>query len=102
MICPSYVLTHFRLIDVFTKALEKDQFIILHNKSGRHDILSNLRESIKNIYIKNKNKKMFSQLPGIHYLSSLFIFYNTRPMTLRQNVFWLYIQATDHQNFPWR
>jgi hypothetical protein len=40
IISPSYVLTHFQLIGVFTKALGKDQFVTLHNKLGLHDIHS--------------------------------------------------------------
>ncbi|BBG95721.1 wall-associated kinase 2 [Prunus dulcis] len=40
IISPSYVPTRFQLADIFTKALGKDQFVILRDKLGLHDIHS--------------------------------------------------------------
>ncbi|KAI5318935.1 hypothetical protein L3X38_038643 [Prunus dulcis] len=40
VISPSYVTTGFQIANVFTKALEKDQFVIQLDKLGLHDIHS--------------------------------------------------------------
>jgi len=38
IISPSYVLTPYQLVDIFTKALDKEHFLTLRHKLGVHDL----------------------------------------------------------------